>query len=140
MNIVIHVLINVLLGFGLNLSNLNIFLLGFGGLLVDVDHVIYSYFFAGNKTISQMVAWHNQENKILRQHCYLFHTIEVLVILLVVSWFVNKYLFFLFAGFAIHVFFDILNHLVRHGKFSELLRFTLVYWILRSIFSTKNFE
>jgi lipid-A-disaccharide synthase-like uncharacterized protein len=131
MNIVVHFLLNVLIGIGLALPPVYIAFLGLGGIIIDIDHIFYSYFIAGNHTISDMIQWHKQEDSLMRQHPYVFHFIEVLILLVIVSWFIDKRLFVLFIGFAIHVFFDMLNYLFYHKSLSGLAQFTMTYWVIK---------
>ncbi len=115
--------------FNLNLLDLAIILLS--SVLIDVDHFIYYFFKKKNVHFVRAYDWymerwkkdHNlsreQKKKLdLYPGFYLFHGVEVLAILLLLSYYIPV-LFFVFIGFSFHLFVDLIFEVYDTGAFDK---------------------
>ncbi len=111
MHVLTHFFINVLIGCIAKLKFIEILLLGLGGIFPDIDHILYIIF--GEKIHSIKKAWkfHKREFKLMRPHFFVLHFIEIIIILSVVSYFINWYLFLIFLGFILHWIADAIKYL-----------------------------
>jgi hypothetical protein len=113
MNILLHFIINIILASPFNLTITQIIFVGLGGILIDVDHILYQFFVVKNKTPKQMWKWHKQEYKILRNHLFIFHNIEFTILLMAIAYPINFYFFLFSIGMFLHLIQDILNHIAQ---------------------------
>ena len=94
----------------------------FSSFFIDVDHYLYYVFknkiFSINKAYNYFFELRKRamtkslkEKKIKNANplMYLFHGIEMLLILFILGFFVNKLFLFIFIGFAFHLFLDIIE-------------------------------
>ncbi|MBI2004016.1 hypothetical protein HYS72_00975 [Candidatus Pacearchaeota archaeon] len=104
-------------------------LLGFliifaSSVLIDVDHYLYYVFknkiFSINKAYNSFFeqrkkllakSLEEKRTKIANPLMYLFHGIEVLLIIFILGIFVNKIFLFIFIGFSFHLFLDIVEQI-----------------------------
>src|SRR3990167_2511079 len=99
------------------------FLLVAGSLLIDIDHLLYYLFSKYPKKIKSAVQFFKQEFKSHTPHLYIFHTFEVLFILLTLSYLFGGYLFYLFLGFLLNFIIDIFTYLIIYKSFSPWLKY-----------------
>jgi len=109
----------------------------FSSFLIDVDHYLYyvfknkifsinkayKYFFelrkrAMTKSLKEKMA------KVANPRMYFFHGIEVLLILFLLGFFINKIFLFIFIGFAFHLFLDLVEIIYYGFRISKI---SLVY-------------
>ena len=102
MNILIHFIINIFIASIFLKESLEILLIGLGGILIDIDHPLYLIFARKIYNLKEMWKFHKKESKINRPHYYIFHYIEIIILLLFISYFINRYLFLIFFGFFLH--------------------------------------
>ncbi|MFA4960874.1 MAG: hypothetical protein WC548_04400 [Candidatus Pacearchaeota archaeon] len=110
MHIIIHAIINFIFGLILNLNRLEIFALVIGGIIIDIDHIVYM---VSRKiyTPKEMLKFHIQESKIMRPHFYFMHFIEPILLLMIIFYFVNILMFYFFLGFLFHWIFDAISYI-----------------------------
>jgi len=123
MNIIFHFLINIILALPFKLTIFEIFLIGLGGVLIDIDHVFYMIFKERRYSIKRMFKFHQRENAIKRPHFYLFHFIEIILILVLFGYFTNWYLFLIFIGFGLHWIFDVVSYIVMYKAFKPWINY-----------------
>ncbi len=111
MHLLIHIFLNGLIALLFGLSYLEIFLVVFGGILIDIDHLIYWLFYKKIKSLKQGIEFHKKEYALHRPHFYAFHTFEFVILFLFFSYFINSYLFFISLGFLIHFITDAIYYL-----------------------------
>lgn len=131
----IHIIVNGSLGIMLYSyteipSILLIFFVFWGGLLMDVDHILlfmtkYKIF-----TLKKWVEITRNLYKKRQAEFYIFHSPEFHIILLVLSFFHELFLWIL-LGSAIHIMLDVLSHYHYHKNFRFLLVWSLLYHITK---------
>jgi hypothetical protein len=119
------------------LSPLELFIVGFGGIVIDLDHVIYQYFIAKNKTLKEMFEWHKKENAVHRPHFYIFHMIEFIIAFIIISFFINRLVFLFALGFGLHFLGDFILYILYYKSLSWMKYFSLAYKMIN--FFTKKF-
>jgi len=132
MNLIWHIFINGMVGALIRLNGWEILMLILGGVLIDIDHIGYMFFGAKLRTINAMRNFHVRNFKSMTPHFYVFHFLEVIMVLLMISYFVNWYLFLVFVGFWLHWVADVLKYLWVYGSFRPWSRyFLLAYYLVR---------
>lgn len=132
MNILIHFLINILIAFLFRLSLIEILLVGLGGVLIDIDHIFYMLF--GQKIYSIKKAWkfHKKEFKAMRPHLYIFHFIEIILIIMLIFYHINQYIFLIFFGFLLHWIFDAVKYIYHYKSLKPWIKYySLVIYSVR---------
>lgn len=132
MNILLHFIINIVFGLVVNLSLFEASLIGLGGVIIDIDHVFYMIFGKKIYSINGMWKFHVRENAIKRPHVYIFHFIEVILLIGIISYFVNWYLFLIIIGFGLHWIFDCISYLFKYKSFKPWINYlSLIAYIFR---------
>jgi len=130
MIILTHFIINFIIGFLIKLQLIEILLLGLGGILIDIDHILYMVFGEKIYSLNGMIKFHKANFKAMKPHFYLFHFIEVIIILLLVSD-QNWYLFLIFFGFLLHYISDFIKYIyVYKGFYSWTRYFSLIVYLV----------
>ncbi len=87
------------------------------GVLIDVDHlwIIYKYVrkYGLREGYKQMIVI--KKGKEIKRLLFVFHSIEVLIILIILS-FYNKIIFLIFLGFLSHIMSDLIFDLIVFKK------------------------
>jgi hypothetical protein len=109
-------------------------IVGLGGVLIDIDHLIYFIFIAKIRKIGDMWDFHKRENAIHRPHFFIFHMIEFIGLFLIISYFIDFTLFLIALGFLLHLLTDAVMYLLHHKSFNWLKKFSLFYIISRKIY------
>ena len=105
----------------------------FSSFLIDVDHYLfyvfknkifsinkaYNYFFELRKK-AMTKSLKEKRIKIANPLMYLFHGIEVLLILFLLGFFINKIFLFIFIGFNFHLFLDIVEQIYYGFRISKI--------------------
>ncbi len=102
-----------------------------GGLLMDIDHIVlfmtkYKLF-----TLKKWIEITRTLYKKRQAELYIFHSPEFHIVLIVLSFFHELFLWIL-LGSAIHIMLDILSHYHYHKNFRFLLVWSLFYHITRN--------
>ena len=105
----------------------------FSSFLIDVDHYLfyvfknkifsikkaYNYFFELRKK-AMTKSLKEKRIKIANPLMYPFHGIEVLLILFLLGFFINKIFLFIFIGFSFHLFLDIVEQIHYGFRISKI--------------------
>ena len=128
MNIFIHFLINFLVVLPF-LSFEQTLIVAFAGILIDLDHILYQVIVKKHKSIKQMWDWHKKENSVHRAHLYIFHTVEFVAVLILISQ-ISFLVFLITLGFVLHILVDLLAHII-HGD-NTWKKYISIYGSLRN--------
>ncbi len=121
-----HIFINGVVASSLRLNGIEILMIILGGVLIDLDHIGYMFFGKKLHSIEEMVRFHKKNFSSMTPHFYVFHFLEVIMILLMVSYFINWYLFLIFVGFFLHWVSDVLKYLWIYGSFGAWSKYFLL--------------
>ena len=116
-----------------SISILGALIIFFSSFLIDVDHYLfyvfknkifsikkaYNYFFELRKK-AMTKSLKEKRIKIANPLMYLFHGIEVLLILFLLGFFINKIFLFIFIGFNFHLFLDIVEQIYYGFRISKI--------------------
>jgi len=114
------------------LSGLEIMMVILGGILIDIDHVIYMFFGKGLRSVKAMAKFHQKNFASMTPHVYVLHFLEVIMILMMVSYFINWYLFLIFVGFWLHWVADAIKYLWTYNSFRPWSKYFLLSYYLVS--------
>lgn len=129
MNTFFHFLINIFIAFILKFSFLEIFLIGLGGILIDIDHIINLIFVQKIYSIKKMVKFCKENYKKHIPHFYFFHTFESIFLLLIISYFLNWYFFLIVFGFLLHFILDILTYICFYKSIYPWIKYySFIYY------------
>lgn len=112
-------------------SLMNISLVFFSSVLIDVDHYLFYLFTTKNFSLRRAYAHFIEQKRKWKEfgkdpkyvqpiYLLIFHGLEVLVILFIFSFFFKPF-YFVFIGFSFHLFLDLIEQAVysnQHQKFS----------------------
>ncbi len=130
MNWLIHLFTNLIvivpLKNFLNLSNPYVIFFILWGILIDIDHIflfIFKY-----KTLSIQKIWRISEKlrKKMEAKLYIFHSPEINIILLIISFF-NKLALIIFLSNIIHITLDTIEHYKAHKNFKWFKEWSIIY-------------
>ena len=131
MNVVFHFIINIIIAFLLKLSPVEILLVGLGGVLIDVDHIFYFIFGKKIYSIKKAKKFHKKEFKLMRPHFFFLHFIEIILILLASSYYLNWYAFLILFGFLLHWFADALKYIYFYRSFLPWIKnYSLIAYLV----------
>jgi len=132
MQIIFHFLINIIIAFLLKLNLVEIILVGLGGILIDIDHVFYIIFGEKIYSFKKAVKFHKREFKLMRPHFFFLHFIEIIFILLIISYFVNWYAFLIFFGFLLHWLADALKYIYVYKSLNPWIKYySLIFYLVK---------
>ncbi len=91
-------------------------------ILIDVDHVFYYFFRKGKLNPVESYNWYmkrkihfnlipKEQRKKIYSGFYLFHGVEWLIILFLLSNFINPFFLFIFLGFSFHFLLDLIHEI-----------------------------
>ncbi len=127
-----HIFVNGVVASMLRLKGIEILLIILGGVLIDIDHLGYMFFGRKLRSVESMVKFHRKNFASMTPHLYVFHFLEVIMVLLMVSYFINWYLFLIFVGFWLHWVTDVLKYLWIYGSFRPWSKYFLLAYYLVS--------
>jgi hypothetical protein len=98
---------------------LNLLIILFSSVLIDGDHYIYYILKKRDFNLIKCYNWYKEETdkthhlpmserKNRYTGFYLFHGIEILIILFLLGIYASQFFIFIFIGFSLHLFFDII--------------------------------
>jgi len=104
------------------ISLLGLVIIFISSILIDIDHYLYYIFKKKDLNPYNAYVWHIKEwkriNKLPRKQrktlytgFYLFHGIELLIILLLLGIYINYFFIFIFIGFSFHLITDIIHEI-----------------------------
>ncbi len=97
-----------------------------GGFLIDADHNLYCAFNFKDISFKRCYEWHKQDKG--RDELHLFHTVEVWIILLILSIF-SKIAFLFSIGLFLHMMLDFLN--IYTNKLYGRRAVSIIAWTIR---------
>jgi hypothetical protein len=84
---------------------------------MDIDHIFY-YIFSGNPiSLGKFAKWSHSEYLKHNPHFYALHTIEAVLIFLLIGYFMNRTIFLIGLGFFIHLIVDGLAYASYYRSF-----------------------
>ena len=139
-------LFSLILFFFFKISLLEFFITFLSSILIDVDHYVYYIYKEKNVSLRKAYRWFVKMEKKLnsmpkkqRDHIYggvlFLHGIEILITLLLASFFISKFFLFIFLGFTFHLCLDIIYFLKNNMRvdkisiFYDLLKFRKMKFI-----------
>jgi len=132
MNIIFHFLINIIIAILLKLNPIEILLVGLGGVLIDIDHIFYIVFKEKIYSIKKAIKFHKREFKLMKPHFFFFHFIEIIILLLAISYFTNWYAFLIFFGFLLHWLADALKYIYFYRSFFPWIKYySLIAYLIK---------
>jgi hypothetical protein len=101
---------------------LNLLIILFSSVLIDGDHYIYYIIKKRDFNLFKCYNWYKKETdktshlpmserKKRYTGFYIFHGVEILIILFLLSNYVSQFFFFIFIGFSLHLFFDVISEI-----------------------------
>jgi hypothetical protein len=114
---------------------LNLLIILFSSVLIDVDHYFYYIFIKKDFNLIKAYNWFKEgvrktrrlplkERKKMYTGFYMFHGIEPLIILFLLGISVSQFFFFVFLGFSFHLLLDIPSEIIIKGTFQKI---SLIY-------------
>ena len=138
-----HILFGLIFAIGIFLLFPQISLLGFSiiifsSVLIDVDHYFFYVYKKNDFNLKKAYKWFLQEDSHCRSLSWeqrtnlrgpicILHGVEVLVILIFLS-FIFNFFIFIFAGFAFHLLLDSIEQTIYWNKMDKL---SLIYDLLK---------
>ena len=131
MNILFHFFINILLVLPFKLSLFEILLVGIGGVLIDIDHILFMIFKKKLYSIKDMLKFHRINFKLMTPHFFIFHMVEIILLFMITSYFLNWHVFLISVGFALHYLMDIIKYLWVYKSFKPWISYfsIITYWL-----------
>jgi hypothetical protein len=131
MKAVTHLWINAIAGIVIlslidELSFLNFLLFQVGGILVDIDHVIYHVVSERNISFKEFVRIHKKLFKTMTPKFYFFHTFEVIALLCWLSLYLPS-LQVMMLGYLVHMACDIIKYMYVCRNFAWAKHWFLVW-------------
>ncbi len=131
MHLLFHFIFNGILAPVVGLSLLEILIVALGGILIDIDHLVHIFFVQRVRTVKGIYKWIIREDSVHRPHFYFFHTLEVVILFAIMSFFLNHYLFLLSMGFLVHYFTDMVGYLIYYRSHLPWSRYLfLTYYLI----------
>jgi len=130
MNIWNHAIINFILGLILRFDPFGIFIFVLGAVLIDIDHPIHMIFVEKISSVKKMWKWHRREFAKMGRHRFVFHQVEILLLLAVFGYFINRHLFIFFLGAIVHWVVDVLVHLKHYHNFKSLEYYSITGFLI----------
>jgi len=101
---------------------LNLLIILFSSVLIDGDHYVYYIIKKRDFNLFRCYKWYKietnktchlsmNERKKVYTGFYLFHGIEILIILFLLGTYIAQFFIFIFIGFSLHLFFDIISEI-----------------------------
>lgn len=129
MNILSHFILNILVMLPFSLNPTELLVVGIAGVIIDIDHLFYFLFVEKKWHPKDMWSWYKKENAVHRPHFYMFHMVEFILIFMIVSFFINRYLFLVSIGFALHFLEDAIVYIIYHKNLEWIKSFSLFYYL-----------
>jgi len=131
LHVIIGAVLALLVSFMLNVGFVYSLIIFLSFVLIDFDHYLIYLFrkknFSLKKAYNYFLSLRNKKGKMKLFHpLCLFHTIEFLFIIFILSFF-SKIVFFIFVGFLSHSIFDIIDLAIRKKLYVR--EFSLIRYI-----------
>lgn len=122
MNPLFHFIINTGIGLLAGLNIAEAIIIGVGGIIIDLDHLIYGLFSAKKYSPIAFYKWVMKEFRMKRPHFFIFHTVEFVVLALFIG-LLHPILLLLAIGFALHLATDAATYLIKYRSFKPWTRY-----------------
>jgi len=131
-HIVLGAIFSILLFFLLDISLMNSLLIFFASFLIDVDHYLWYVFNKRDFSLKRAFNWHvkTKDKSKYIPFMHIFHTIEFIILLSILSFFFEIFLFFL-IGILFHSILDLISMFYDHS-FNER-EYSLIFYIFKKI-------
>ncbi len=131
MNIFVHFFLNMLLFYPFKRNNTELMIVGLSGILIDIDHVIHILFKEKLLSPKKIIKWSKRELKLHRPHMFIFHTIEPIIIFIILASFIHYYLFLVAIGFLLHWLSDAVQYIFIYKSYKPWMQyFSLTYYLM----------
>lgn len=125
----------ILLYFFPKIGTIGFFLIWFSSVLIDVDHYLYYVYQKKNWNLKKAYLWFrigskklNKLSKKQRSQFYqgfsFLHGFEILLLILIVGFFISEIFYFIFIGFTLHLFLDLIYQRTLHNRFDK---YSIIY-------------
>ena len=139
-HIVFGMIISLIIYFLFQITFFQFLLIFLSSFLIDVDHYFYYIFKEKNLSLTKAYAWGKKsgrkwdilslkEKKEYKTPIFIFHGIEFLFLLVILSFFNNLFLY-IFLGIIIHLILDFID--IIHTKDLLLYKFSQIYVYIRN--------
>jgi len=126
-NLITPVAVSLILGFSPSETALVVI----GVFLIDIDHLFYMLYDPKIKSVSDGLSFTKREYKKHNPHFYLFHTVEFIIIFLVISFlYFENGLLYIALGFIINFIIDIFTYLIYYKKTDPWLKYLSLFYYL----------
>jgi len=130
--IVIHLSLPLVIIIAAKLTIMESLILILGAFLIDIDHLFYIFIREKIFSIKKIVQWGKTEYSLHRPHFFVFHTIEVLCILIILGYLTNRYLFLFFMGFVTNLLMDAVTYIYFYRSWKPWAKYFSIIWLLKS--------
>jgi len=122
------------------ISFLGLILIFLSSILIDFDHYIWFIFNFKNFNLKKAYLYaKNNKSKKNRKKLMIFHTIEFLILILILSYFF-KFLIYVFIGLAFHILIDTIDLVFKIRKNKKSLRYLSSIYYFINLRKSKNFN
>ncbi|MEM0465160.1 MAG: hypothetical protein QXW97_00485 [Candidatus Pacearchaeota archaeon] len=134
-HIITGIIFSIIIYFLFSINILQAFLIFFGAVFIDVDHYLWFIVKKKNFNLKKAFLWFIQKRKIYlslsnierknyKKTLLIFHGIEALSLVLILSY-INKLFLFIFIGMILHLIFDYIEYIYIkepfYSKFSQVM-------------------
>jgi hypothetical protein len=129
-----HFLINLVTGLFFlsithNLTYNHLLLMLVGGVIFDLDHILYFVLAYKTFDLNKMVLWGLREYHSMKTKIYIFHTVDFMLVLGCIAYF-DRPIIYLFVGYVLHCICDWIRASYHFRKDWEGFVGWSKYWIL----------
>ena len=120
-----HIILGLIISTGLYLLNINFFpclIFLFSSIFIDVDHYFFYAIRKNDLSLRRAYIWHKSLGKHHKPIMQIFHTLEFILLILIMAFFSNIFLFILF-GMLFHSITDIIEMLIDKNLYTREFSF-----------------
>lgn len=126
-HIIFGLIFSFLIYLSINLTFSQTLLVFLSSVLIDIDHYLFYLFRKKNLSLKKAYIWHKNIPKTRKPTLHLLHTVEFLVLIFILTYFWQGFLFIL-IGMLFHSIFDILEFI--YYKSPEAREFFLIKYLV----------
>jgi type III secretory pathway component EscU len=123
MHLIWHIFFGAIIAILAGLGLTGILLITVGSILPDIDHILYMVFGEKITSFKGMVKFHKENFKTMTPHLSVFHFLELIIVLMIVFYFVNKPAFLISIGMALHWGLDAIKYLWFYKSFLPWIKY-----------------
>lgn len=108
------------------------------GLFIDIDHYIYDIIKTKKLSLINSYKMHMDKNRTAKDQLHIFHTIEFMLLLLLISFYNNTYLSLIIIGFVLHIILDVTYEIylfIKKRDIKQTRALSLISWLIRNSFN-----